>query len=571
MIKIPYGISDFDKLRRDGAYYVDRTNYIEKLEASYTGDYVLFLRPRRFGKSLWISTLHHYYGIEYQADFQRLFGDLYIGQNPTQGANSYLVLRLNFSGIKRVEFERIETVFLELLRASMHDFFHAYTPTYFDPSDAEFIDGQEDASALLRHFFQIVRSKKSNRRVYVLIDEYDHFASALLVESKEAFLKTIGAGGFVRAFYESLKVGTESVIKRIFITGISPLMMDSLYSGFNIATDLSRSVLFHNMLGFKEEEVSALLKALGFEGHDFLKLLFQVRVWYNGYQFVEEDAPNRLYNPDMLLYFANEYLREKKFPKVLLDTNIASDYSKIESAAKLGGEKCIEVLERLVRKEDYTATLTLRFSLDRRFTSDDFVSLLYYMGLLTIKGTKRFRANFGMPNYVIETLYYAYFLELIRKRTQLSLGTNELDDAVVDMALDDNLKGFISLAEKVMQNLSNRDSLNFGEKHVQAILFTLLYPTNIYSVITEYEVGRRYIDVFLQRRDDSMDINQFILELKYLPKSKANQLEKVREAGIEQIQAYASHERFDSEPRLRAYLIVFVGAKAEVVEEVVFR
>jgi len=570
MIKIPYGISDFGKLRRKGSYYIDRTSYIEALEADNAAEYILFLRPRRFGKSLWVSTLQHYYGVEYKDDFQRLFGDLYIGQNPTPEANSYLVLRLNFSGIQSNASKEVKKEFLHLLQTSMHDFFSAYTPTYFEDADCTFVEGAHTPSTLLRRFFHVVRDKQPNLKVYVLIDEYDHFSSALLVHSQPTFLQVVGAGGFVRAFYESLKTGTESVVERIFITGVSPLTLDSLSSGFNIITDLSRSGVFHNMLGFEEEEVENLLKALGFSGYDLLKLLFQVRVWYNGYQF-EEDASTRLYNPDMLLYFANEYLREKKFPKVLLDTNIANDYSKIEAVLRLGGDECIEVLEKLVRREDCRATLTLKFSLNRPFTSDDFVSLLYYMGLLTIKGTKRFRTNFGMPNYVIETLYYAYFLELIRKRTQLPIRTSEIDDAVFGLALENDCAGFIALAENIMQNLSNRDSLNFGEKHLQAILFTLLYPSDIYSVITEYEVGRRYIDVFLQKRHDSLDINQFILELKYLPKSQANQLEKVKKDGLEQVRMYASHERFTSVDRLHAYLIVFVGAKAEVVEEVTFQ
>jgi len=569
MIKIAYGISNFGELRGKGSYYVDRTSYIEALEADNTAEYVLFLRPRRFGKSLWVSTLHHYYGIEYKDDFQRFFGDLYIGQNPTSKANSYLVLRLNFSGIDSDDPREVEEMFVNKLQQGVMRFFGRYAKRYFPSIEPSWIYTESKPANLLGRFFSLLEAQQLPHHIYVLIDEYDHFANKLLTASKQTFLGIVGRTGFVRSFYEVLKESTESVVERIFITGVSPLTLDSLSSGFNMITDLSRSSVFHNMLGFKEEEVIDLLKALGFEGYDFVKLLFQVRVWYNGYQF-EEEAPNRLYNPDMLLYFANEYLREKKLPKVLLDTNIASDYSKIESVAKLGGEECIEVLEKLVRRENCTATLTLKFSLNRRFTPDDFVSLLYYMGLLTIKGSKYFRPNFGMPNYVIETLYYAYFLELIRKRTQLPLRTNEIDDAVFHLALDNDFSTFIALAENIMQNLSNRDSLNFGEKHLQGILFTLLYPTTVYNVITEYEVGRRYIDVFLQKRKDALDINQFILELKYLPKSQADQLTEVRAKAIEQVKAYASHERFQSEPRLHAYVIVFVGAKAEVVEEVDF-
>ena len=569
MIKIPYGISNFGDLRKDGAYYVDRTEYIEKLEARNASKYVFFLRPRRFGKSLWVSTLHHYYGVEYKDDFQPLFGDLYIGQNSTPKANSYLVLRLNFSGIKSASAKEIEADFLHLFQTSMYEFFDAYTPTYFEESNQDFIELATSPSNLLRRFFRVVRNKQPHLKVYVLIDEYDHFSSALLTHSQSTFLQVVGAGGFVQAFYESLKVGTESVVERIFITGVSPFLVDSLSSGFNISQNYSLNPLFHDMLGFREEEVIELLKQLGFTDQALTDILQRIRAWYDGYRF-HKKAAYGLYNPDMVLYFASEYLESFTIPENLLDTNIASDYKKIRTVIDLGGKECIEVLERLVRHEDYPTSLTLKFTLEFGLSSSDVVSLLYYMGLLTIKGEKAFRPNFGMPNYVIETLYYAYFLQILRERTQLPIRSSDIDDALVDLALHNDFTRFIALAEDLMQNLSNRDSLNFGEKHLQSILFALLFPTNIYSVITEYEVGRRYIDVFLQRRDTSLDINQFILELKYLPKSQANQLAEVRQKAIEQLKVYAAHERFKKEPRLHAYVIVFVGAKAEVVEEVDF-
>jgi len=564
---IPYGISDFKRLREEGAYYVDRTEYIAQLEG--IAKYILFLRPRRFGKSLWVSTLHHYYGLEYKEDFQRLFGDLYIGQHPTSNANSYLVLRLNFSGIKYASYEKIEEVFVGLLKASIYKFFDTYTPTYFDSFDSNFIKKQVDASSLLHHFLRVVRSKHPHLKIYVLIDEYDHFASALLTKNKATFLQVVGIGGFVQAFYESLKTGTESVIERIFITGVSPLMIDSLVSGFNIIRDCTHELQFHDMMGFREEEVANLLRQSGLSGQVLEDLLARMRVWYDGYRF-HKKALYGLYNPIMVFHFVLDYLETSAIPEVLLDTNIASDYGKIQAVARLGGAECIEVLEKLIRKEECLAKLTLKFSLERGFTPDDFVSLLYYMGLLTIKGSQFLDLNFGMPNYVIEVLYYAYFLQLIRERTNLSIRTGEMNKAIAHIALKNDFSPFIELAEKIMQNLSNRDSLNFGEKHLQTTLFALLYPSDAYNVITEYEVGRQYIDVFLQKRDESLDINQFLLELKYLPKSQASQLEKVRTEGLEQVCTYASHERFKSVVRLHAYLIVFVGAKAEVVEEVVF-
>jgi len=569
MIRIPYGISNFGELRRKGSYYVDRTSYIEVLEAGTSAEYVFFLRPRRFGKSLWISTLQHYYGVEYKDDFQPLFGDLYIGQNPTPNANNYLVLRLNFSGINTENPDKVEKMFLGKLRRGVLNFLSCYSGSYFPRINQDWVYEEESPSGLLNRFLEALELIKPPHKIYVLIDEYDHFANKLLVSGKKAFLGLVGGNGFVRTFYEVLKEGTESIVERLFITGVSPLTIDSLSSGFNIASNLTNDYLFHDMLGFREEEVIELLKQLGFTDQALTDILQRIRAWYDGYRF-HKKVTYGLYNPDMVLYFARQYLQSFTIPENLLDTNIASDYGKIRTLARLGGNECIEVLEKLVRHEDYPASLTLKFNLELDFTAADFVSLLYYMGLLTIKGSKFFMPNFGMPNYVIETLYYAYFLQIIRERTQLPIHTDKTGEAIAHMALNNDFSFFIALAENIMQNLSNRDSLNFGEKHLQSILFALLFPTNIYSVITEYEVGRRYIDVFLQKRDTSLDINQFILELKYLPKSQANQLAEVKEKAIEQLKAYTTHERFKKEPRLHAYVIVFVGAKAEVVEEVDF-
>jgi len=310
---IPYGISDFGALRKRYDYYVDRTRYIQALEKG--GDYILFLRPRRFGKSLWVSTLHHYYGLEYKEDFQQLFGDLYIGQHPTPNANSYLVLRLNFSGIQSNESKEVKGEFLHLLQTSIHNFFSAYSPTYFEDADRTFIESAHTPSTLLRRFFHVVRDKQPHLKVYVLIDEYDHFASALLTQNKATFLQVVGIGGFVRAFYESLKAGTESVIERLFITGVSPLMMDSLSSGFNIIRDYTQKLHFHDMMGFREEEVVDLLSQLGFSGQALEDILGRMRVWYDGYRF-HKKVLHGLYNPVMVLHFASDYLETSAIPEV---------------------------------------------------------------------------------------------------------------------------------------------------------------------------------------------------------------------------------------------------------------
>ncbi|MCK4258999.1 MAG: AAA family ATPase, partial [Halanaerobiales bacterium] len=327
--RIPYGVSDYIKMRSKDFLYIDKTKYIEILE-SYGEDYIFFLRPRRFGKSLFLSMLESYYDINTKAQFEQLFNGLYIGENPTPDANSYYILKFNFSGLNTSSQEILISDFSSLVLEALNKFCEIYN------LDFEYTK-EGLPSVVLRSFLNRVESKISEK-IYVLIDEYDHFAKELLSFQVEVFEETISKTGFVRKWYEVLKNGTATgIIDRIFVTGVSPITLDSLTSGFNIASNLTRDPNLNEMMGFTEAEVLSLLKDI-VDMTDVNQLLPELKNYYNGYLF-NEDVEQRVFNSDMILYYLNTYQKTKKPPKELVDINISSDYSKMQKLFTLKNQK----------------------------------------------------------------------------------------------------------------------------------------------------------------------------------------------------------------------------------------
>jgi Predicted AAA-ATPase len=411
MLKIPYGKSDFKTIMEEGYFYQDRTDYIQTLE-NWDATYLIYLRPRRFGKSLFISTLHYYYGLEYQKEFKALFGNTYIGKNPTRRAHKYWVLRFDFSGINTDTEQDTYNGFLSNVLKGCENFIEEYK-TYFSNDSKKEILSQKSPNEMLKSLLHRVHLQRLERKVYILIDEYDHFANQLIAFNYAYFLDIVTGNGYVRTFYEVLKMFTGTgLVERIFITGVSPVTVDSLTSGFNISTNISLSKTFHQMVGFDQSEVESILRGLEIPPIDLPPTLNDLRLWYNGYLFCV-DLEQRLYNPSMVFYFAAKYAESNAYPRTMLDPNIATDYSKIQNLFNIQGkaEQYLGVLRDLLEKGVVSATLTDQYSFKRGFTQDDLVSLLFYMGFLTIRGFHLGTYNFSFPNYVIKKLYADFFLQ----------------------------------------------------------------------------------------------------------------------------------------------------------------
>ena len=557
MIKILYAESNFEKLIVEKCFYQDRTDFIEKLE-QWKSNYPVFLRPRRFGKSLFISLLHYYYGLEHKKDFQKLFSNLYIGQNPTPLANSYMVLRFEFSRIDTATHESTYSGFLTNVISGVRRFMAEYR-SFFTDKQIEDIERYESPESVVKTLFDFIKQNRIPHKIYLLIDEYDHFANELLSFDMPRFKSDVSTNGFVRKFYESAKTASnEGIIDRIFITGVSPITLDSLTSGFNIADNISTNPIFHDLMGFTHAEVEALLHGYGIPEVTIPKMMIDLAEWYDGYKFATK-AKHLLFNPDMILYFLKEYGIDNTYPEVMLDTNIISDYRKIRNIFKIGGAESskFELLEDLVKNGYIDFALTRLYNLELDFSKGDFLSLLFYMGLLSFKEKAPIGWRCKIPNYVIKKLYFEYFTAIQLTQTRFVGETRPIEQSVAVLLDEGNPEPFFKIAEEILiQHHSNRDEIAYGEKHLQTLLIGMLAPYESYFIHSEYESGRGYPDIFLERIPH-VDLDfEIVLELKYVKKADKDNLNQVVADAQIQLDGYMKSKRFDR-PDVRGYYVVF--------------
>ncbi len=561
LLKIPYGISNFRTMIEEGYVYVDKTSYIRILE-DYPAPYLFFLRPRRFGKSLFVSLLNYYYDISEQGTFHTLFQGTNIGKNPTVKRNSYYILNFNFSALSTETEESLYSGFLARIRDSLEYFIARYGLSIslsFTGSPADVTSG----------FFSRLPSSM-NGKVFVIIDEYDHFANELLSFQTDLFQETLSRQGFIRKWYEALKIGTQTVIGRIFATGVSPVTLDSLTSGFNISDDITRNPMFHEMMGFTEDEVRYLINHTLPEGIQSSDLVPTMQYYYNGYLF-SEDAHTRLFNSDMILFYLRGWHIRNKPPEQLLDMNIASDYGKIERLLQIKTPvENIHVLEEIVYYGEVSAQLTAQFSLEREFSRDDFISLLFYLGLLTIKQVIPGEVVLCIPNYVIKGLYFDLFTRIIAKKGSFDLKPDKIREAMREIGYEGRCTKLVGLIEDLLHAFSNRDFIGFDEKYLKIVLFTYAQMSNLYLVKSEYEVDNGYVDIALLKRDPWHPEYFAVFELKYLKKSDASpeQIEQVRQAGREQLHRYVSSSELSAIPNLKRWVLVFAGDQCVAMDEI---
>ena len=400
-LKIPYGEANFATLREENYLYVDKSEYIKNLEE--TARYIFFIRPRRFGKSLFAKMLEYYYDIYTKDRFDELFGDLYIGKNPTPEKNQYLILNFDFSGLVTTQGEeRFYESFDFYIAGRINSFIYKYQ----DLLKTDHLP-EKFYKADLAINFLIDINRKVNLKTYIIIDEYDNFANDLIKPigrntpaDELDYYKLIKSEGYVRSFYKILKKFVTESNTRVFMTGVSPIMLDDLASGFNITTNITVREGFNEMLGFTNQEVSNILRQFDIDDAEINRLMKDLHFYYNGYIFSEE-SETKLFNSDMFLYFLQHYQIDKKYPRQILDNNVKTDYRKIKTLAfNFKDERTIE--ELLEQDNISIMQLSDRFQLDEMYKSkDNFKSLLFYLGMLTIKGVNEFgELVLTIPNYV---------------------------------------------------------------------------------------------------------------------------------------------------------------------------
>jgi Predicted AAA-ATPase/PD-(D/E)XK nuclease superfamily len=576
---IGYAQADFATLVADKNLYIDRTAYIRSIENESNRN-LIFVRPRRFGKSLWLSILHYYYAIEYKDMFDTLFGNLAIGQNPTPLRNSYMVLRMQFAGID-VETEKSTYYgFRANVLTGILSCLGTYS-TYFSMEDKNKIEALETPADMMQRFFELYSSKKRPHPLYILIDEYDQFANELVALDSDRFQAVIGSSGYVRKVYEMMKNAiNEGLVNRFFATGVSPLTVDSLTSGFNISTSLGLELDYHDLMGFKRDEVAFILQQVGAKATDIPNIIVDLKDWYNGYLFHEE-AEERLYNPDMIMYFASHYERRKQYPRRMLDANIATDYTKVKKIfnIKQQEQKFIPTLKTLTGEGVVSSTITEFFNLERGFSEFDLISLLFYMGWITIQDIDEGMYNFQIPNRVIQELYYQYFVDIIEREYGLNETATKVQNALKEFSKNNNPHPFLDLVKTIIEkDLSFRDALGFDEKHLKMLMIPYLSLSASHYVKSEEEWQNGYVDVLMLKRPTVTTKYNFLIELKYIKKgegdtkdkgTKEPYVEKVEKEAREQVKKYLQSDNAKHLPNLKAWLFILVGREWHLVEEII--
>ena len=550
MKKLPYGISNYEELIEDGYYYVDKTMYIEKLE-NLAEKRILFLRPRKFGKTLFTSTLENYYDVKKVDKFEKLYGETYIGKNPTRLKNSYNILKFNFSGIDTTDEETTMIGFKEKTTIAIRGFVEKYGLDFN-------INPEQTTEGLLSSLIEAFKIQKANEKIYVIIDEYDHFANELLGFNTNQFKNLVSKNGKVRKWYEILKEGTESVVDRIFITGVAPITLDSLTSGFNISSDKTQDERFNEMMGFTESELKELMAKQGIEEEKQEELLPIMRENYDGYKF-SIHGKERIYNSNMCLYFLNNYVELKRIPEQLIDVNIASDYSKLGKMLDLcKGEEREKVIEKTVSGEGIVSEIRQKFNPAIEFTETDLISMLFYLGYLTIEGEEVGYPKLNIPNNVMKEIYSDYFLKILKDELKVDINENYTEIAR-EIALEGKIDKIVEMLEKYLKNLSNRDYIKFDEKYIKLIFFCIAMNLKIFRLKSEMEVQKKYPDILLIPKDLSKGYKGVMIEFKYLKKDEKSKLQEKQAEARKQIEEYGEIEEIKELKNINKYTVVAVN------------
>ena len=573
--RIPYGMMNFAVIRRDDCYYVDKTRFIPMIEEA--DKFFFFIRPRRFGKSLTVNMLQHYYDILAKDKFEALFGDLYIGKHPTRDRNSYLVLYLNFSGIVG-ELHNYRKG-LDAHCQTMFDYFCDIYADYLPKGIKEELNKKEGAVEQFEYLF--TECNKTNQRIYLFIDEYDHFTNAILsdIESLHRYTDETHGEGYLRAFFNKIKAGTYSSIERCFITGVSPVTMDDLTSGFNIGTNYSLTPEFNEMIGFTEEEVRQMLTYYSTTSpfnHSVDELIEIMKPWYDNYCFAEECyGETTMYNSNMVLYFVKNYIQRGKAPRDMVEDNIRIDYEKLRMLIRKDKEFAHDasIIQTLVSEGYVTGELKKGFPAINITNPDNFVSLLYYFGMLTISGTYKGKTKLTIPNQVVREQIYTYLLSTYNE-AELNFSSYEKNELASALAYRGDWKAYFGYIADCLKHYTSQRDKQKGEFFVHGFTLAMTAQNRFYRPISEQDTQAGYVDIFLcPLLDIYSDMkHSYIVELKYAKyKDSESRVEELRQEAIAQANRYADTDtvkRAVGTTQLHKIVVVYKGMDMPICEEI---
>ena len=514
---IPYGISDFNRIRNGNFYFVDKTMYLPLIEKMPS--YLFLIRPRRFGKSVFLSMMRTYYDILRQDDFDAYFGDLWIGTHPTGERNKYQVLYFDFSKAGcSMPGADLMTSFNDYCSLIINQFAHVYA-AFYDADFKETVKNIESAKSKLAYIE--IKAKEKGYPLYLIIDEYDNFTNVILSEhGQQMFHDLTHASGFYREYFKQFK----GMFDRIFMMGVSPVTLDDLSSGYNIDWNISVDPRFNAMMGFDETEVREMFHY--YQQNDMLNgdveaMIAEMKPWYDNYCFARKSLDDdRVFNCDMTLYYLRWQVDFHRAPEEMVDKNIRTDYSKLKMLARIDRDSVQEgdrmsTIEKIAAEGDIFVDLHTSFPAERITDIDNFRSLLYYYGLLTMCGTRGDLIKMSIPNNYVRDQYFGFLRK--KKKKYSSIDLHYLNVMLTDMAYDGRWKPFFeSVAQAYRENSAVRDAME-GERNLQGFLKAYLALASYYLVEPELEMNYGYCDFFLlpdKKRYPDVK-HSYILELKY--------------------------------------------------------
>ena len=578
--RLPYGINDFEAVIEQNQYYVDKTMYLPLLENQPSN--IIFIRPRRFGKSIFLSMLHAYYDCSKKEKFQTLFGDLWVGKHPTPLQGKYQVLHLDFSYVGG-SIDKLEENFDMYLRVKLDGFMRIYQDSYLEDFKEKFFksDSATEKLALLQD-----ETATKSIPLYLIIDEYDNFTNTVLNEQGEKVYWAIThADGFYRDVFKKFK----GMFERIFITGVSPVTLDDVTSGFNIGWHISTKPEFNQMLGFSLEEVRKMFAYYKEVGgipatSDIEVMIDEMKPWYDNYCFSEDALKNqsKVFNCDMVIYYLRNYIDRGEAPKQMIDPNTMTDYNKMKKLLlldKLDGNRK-GIIRTIAETGQIVTSLENTFPASRLTNPQTFTSLLFYYGMLTIKDTFGDMLILGIPNNNVRKQYYGYLLEQYQEEKFVDL--TQMKILFTYMALEGKWRDALEAMAKAYENVSSvRDGIE-SERNLQGFFMAYLNLNNYYYTAPELELNHGYCDFFLlPNLTHYATKHSYILELKVLPKKdyeakpedgKLSKAEVQWQEAEEQIKRYAMAPRVEALRQgttLHKIIMQFVAGKLVRMEEVV--
>ncbi len=580
--KIPYGLANYELLVRQNCYYVDKTMYLQVLEE--VGNYLFFIRPRRFGKSLFISIMDAYYDVFYKDRFEEFFKGTWIYDQPTEERSTYLVLSFNFSVVEP-DLGKMETSFVNHVQGRAVSFLQKYSDRLSAYRKKDFfsqkIEESRSAADILSNLLQLCNG--AQQKLVVIIDEYDNFANTLLSTAGEGAYRTLThGGGFFRTFFNSLKdgtTGTGAPITRTFITGVSPITMDDVTSGYNIGKNITTGPAFNRMLGFTRADVLQMIEYYRANGlikdpTDFLLEL--ITDWYGNYRFYPKDE-EKLFNPDMVLYFLDNYMAGQELPGDLIDRNVRIDYEKlrhliiVDKARGKVPNGNFERLKEIIKEGKIFSRLVSGFPLENLANRENFISLLFYFGLLTIEKEEATELELVIPNETIRRFYYNYIKGVYEETGVFAMDLYRYSHLMKGMAMEGEWMPLLDyIAALMRESMSLRDLIT-GEKSIQAFLNVYLGLSDLYILHAERELNKGYADIvmepFLARYEGIK--YAYLIEIKYVRTgigAEDKSLKPVISAAEEQLKSYSMDQKFRKNiEKVKLIKLVLIFSGHEVI------